>query len=152
MFSRLNCTFWPLATLACTNIRHTRLLSPSALPRSSALRKLACFGFRPALTFFFSALLDLRIYRTSALLFILFALGIFELGIYGIWIFGLIGWVIWDVAAASAPCWCLCRHFFPKDFSTRKWGSHFEKCFPDFSARTHRAYLSGARRAEKSGK
>jgi hypothetical protein len=48
---------------------------------------MACFGFRPALTFFFSAPLDLRIYRTSALLFILFALGIFELGIYGIQIF-----------------------------------------------------------------
>jgi hypothetical protein len=45
---------------------------------------MACFGFRPSLTFFFSALLALRIYRTSVLLFILFALGIFELGIYGI--------------------------------------------------------------------
>ena len=42
--------------------------------------------------------------------------------------------------------------FFPKDFSTRKWQGVRKKCFPDFSARTNRAYLSGARRAEKSGK
>jgi hypothetical protein len=42
------------------------------LPSSPDFLSLGSFG------------LDLRIYRTSALLFILFALGIFELGIFGI--------------------------------------------------------------------
>ena len=46
----------------------------------------------------------------------------------------------------------LWKHFLRKDFSTSKWQGVRKKCFPDFSARTNRADLSGARRAEKSGK
>ena len=52
--------------------------------RTLGTLELGLFRLPPIPDFLFLGSLALRIYRTSALLFLLFAFGIFELGIYGI--------------------------------------------------------------------